>query len=133
MRTVSENNSKGFSTLVFSNPMIVPTRQNIPPEIVQAVRDASRIEKLASSHVNLRRAGRELVGRCLFHEEKSASLYINPERQRFHCFGCQAGGEVFNFAMRLHGLAFPQAVRLLASESGINIDRFTVAPELAAR
>lgn len=77
------------------------------------------IAEVVGAHVRLKRAGRNLVGLCPFHNEKTPSFSVNPERGFFHCFGCGAGGTVFNFVMRVEGLTFPEAVRSLASRYGV--------------
>jgi len=71
----------------------------------------SLVEVVEQSGVHLRRAGKELVGLCPFHDEKSPSFYVNPtkEVEVFHCYGCHAGGDVFAYIMRLKGLGFIEA------------------------
>jgi DNA primase len=72
-----------------------------------------------SEHVALKRSGRGWVGLCPFHQEKTPSFHVNPERGFFHCFGCNAGGNAFTFLMRISGLTFPEAVRSLAARVGV--------------
>ncbi len=91
----------------------------IPPEKITEIRERSDIERVVGRTVTLTRKGRRLVGLCPFHREKTPSFGVSPDRQLYHCFGCQAGGDVFDFVMRLEGLEFPEAARLLAREAGV--------------
>ncbi len=77
---------------------------------------------LISGYVTLKRSGQNLFGLCPFHNEKTPSFSVNPEKQIFRCFGCDAGGNVFTFLMRHEGIAFPDAVKLLAQRAGITLD-----------
>lgn len=71
--------------------------------------------------VKLRRSGRRYVGLCPFHNEKTPSFGVEPERNLYYCFGCQAGGSVFNFLMEMEGLTFRQSVQKLGAEVGIEV------------
>ena len=93
----------------------------IADETLEEVRNAADIVDVVSAHVNLKRSGRNYFGLCPFHSEKSPSFSVSPEKQRFYCFGCGAGGNVFTFLMQLEGLRFPEAVRQLAERYGIAI------------
>jgi DNA primase len=86
---------------------------------LEELRERANIVEIIGAHVRLRRAGRNYVGLCPFHNEKTPSFSVNPERGFFHCFGCGAGGTVFNFIMRQEGLTFPEAVRSLATRYGL--------------
>jgi len=88
---------------------------------IEEVRSRADIVEIAGAHVRLRRAGRNFVGLCPFHNEKTPSFSVNAERGFFHCFGCGAGGSVFNFIMRVEGLTFPEAVRSLARKYGVTL------------
>lgn len=83
----------------------------------------------------LKRAGRHHKACCPFHQEKTPSFMVNPEKQIFHCFGCQAGGDVFAFVMRMEGLSFPEAVEKLAERAGVKIqqERRELTPEQKER
>ncbi|MCP4036494.1 MAG: DNA primase [bacterium] len=93
----------------------------IPEETIQTIRDRIDIVSLIGRYVELKKAGRNYKGRCPFHDEKTPSFNVNPERQIFHCFGCQVGGNAINFLMRHEGLSFPEAVRNLAGEVGVEV------------
>jgi DNA primase len=93
----------------------------IPEATIQAIRDRIDLADLVGRYVSLKRAGRNWKGLCPFHEEKTPSFNVHPERQIFHCFGCGAGGDAFRFLVLREGLAFPEAVRSLAAEVGIEV------------
>jgi len=88
---------------------------------IEEVRSRADIVEIVGAHVRLRRAGRNFVGLCPFHNEKTPSFSVNAERGFFHCFGCGVGGSAFNFIMRVEGLTFPEAVRSLARKYGVTI------------
>ena len=88
---------------------------------IEEVRSRADIVEIVGAHVRLRRAGRNFVGLCPFHQEKTPSFSVNAERGFFHCFGCGAGGSVFNFITRVEGLTFPEAVRSLARKYGVTL------------
>jgi DNA primase len=93
----------------------------IADEIIQEVRDRVDIVDLIGRHLSLKKSGRSYVGLCPFHSEKTPSFNVNPDRQSFYCFGCQKGGSVFTFLTEVENLTFPEAVRMLARECGIEI------------
>lgn len=88
---------------------------------IHEIRSRADIVALVSRYVELRQAGRNWKGLCPFHDEKTPSFNVNPDREIFHCFGCQAGGDVIGFVMQHEGLTFPEATRNLAAELGIDI------------
>jgi DNA primase len=90
-------------------------------DAVERVREAIDIVELIGSYVDLRPAGRSFKARCPFHREKTPSFVVSPEKQVFHCFGCGVGGDVFSFVMKHDGLAFPEALALLARRAGIEL------------
>ena len=94
---------------------------------IEEVRSRADIVEIVGAHVRLRRAGRHFVGLCPFHNEKTPSFSVNAERGFFHCFGCGAGGSVFNFIMRVEGLTFPEAVRSLARKYGVTLPEHDVS------
>ncbi len=91
----------------------------IPPDKIDDVRFASDIVDVVSGYLTLRNRGRNYFGLCPFHKEKTPSFSVNADLQIFHCFGCGAGGNVFTFIMRMEGVTFPEAVKLLAQQAGI--------------
>ncbi len=94
---------------------------------IEEVRSRADIVEIVGAHVRLRRAGRNFVGLCPFHNEKTPSFSVNAERGFFHCFGCGVGGSAFNFIMRVEGLTFPEAVRSLAKKYGITLPELDVS------
>ncbi len=93
----------------------------IPPHIIDEVRFATDIVGVVSDYVTLKKAGRNFVGLCPFHAEKTPSFSVNAEKQIFHCFGCGVGGSAFAFVQKIEGVGFPEAVRALAKRAGIAI------------
>lgn len=93
--------------------------QYIPSHILQQIREAIDIVDLIGEYVVLKQRGRNFIGLCPFHTEKTPSFTVNPEKQIFYCFGCGAGGDVFAFIMKHERLEFPEAVQMLADRSGL--------------
>jgi DNA primase len=88
---------------------------------IERVRLATDIVGVVSRYVQLKRAGRNLKACCPFHDEKTPSFNVSPDKQIFKCFGCGAGGSVFDFVMRTDKLTFVEALRSLAKEAGIEL------------
>lgn len=93
----------------------------IPKESVEKVLEATDIVDLISSYIQVKKAGSQFRANCPFHNEKTPSFYITPHSQRFHCFGCQKGGDAISFVRDYENLPFTDAVRKLASRAGIQI------------
>ncbi|MBI1824051.1 MAG: DNA primase [Nitrospirae bacterium] len=93
----------------------------IPPEIIERIRESSDIVNLISGYLSLKKSGKDFKGLCPFHSEKTPSFTVSPLRQVFHCFGCQAGGDIFKFLMLKEGLEFREAARELAKMAGIPV------------
>ena len=100
----------------------------IPDDKITAVRNASDIVDIISEVVSLRRSGRNFLGLCPFHAEKTPSFTVSQEKQIFYCFGCGAGGNVFSFLMKHGGLTFPEAVRTLGGRYGIDLPTRKMSP-----
>jgi DNA primase len=94
----------------------------IPEETLQQILASTDIVDLVGRSVKLRRVGTNWRGLCPFHQEKTPSFYVNPQRSTYHCFGCGAGGNAFRFIMEQQGLTFVEAVRRLADAAGIRIE-----------
>ena len=90
-----------------------------PPEFLRELGERNRIEEIATPYVNLRRRGKNLVGLCPFHNEKTPSFCIYPENNSYFCFGCNKGGDVISFVMGVENLDFSEAVKLLAQRAGM--------------
>jgi DNA primase len=93
----------------------------IPEATVQEIRERVDLVEVVSRHVTLKQNGSNFKGLCPFHDEKTPSFNVNRARQIFHCFGCGEGGNVFGFVMKRENLSFPEAVRALARDCGIEI------------
>jgi DNA primase len=105
----------------------------IPEDKILEIKNAADIVELVSEVVQLKKAGKNFVGLCPFHTEKTPSFTVSPEKQIFYCFGCGAGGNIFSFLMKNDGLAFPEAARSLARRYGIDIPRRSLTPEQKKR
>lgn len=93
----------------------------IPEELVDSIRSQADIVDIVSDYVTLRRSGRNYMGLCPFHDEKTPSFSVNPEKQIFHCFGCGKGGSVFTFLMEHENVTFVEAIRHIARRLHITI------------
>ena len=85
----------------------------------------SDLSEVAASYVNLRHSGKNLLGLCPFHNEKTPSFNIFPENGSFYCFGCGAGGDVITFIRRIENLDYMEAVRFLAQRAGLQVPEGT--------
>ena len=93
----------------------------IPKETIEAVRERTDIVEVIGRDVTLKRRGRNHLGLCPFHQEKTPSFNVLPDRQIYHCFGCGEGGDVFKFMMKTQGLSFTESVKELAGVAGVTI------------
>ena len=93
----------------------------IPEEIISEIKYRNDIETAISQYVNLKRRGKNLVGLCPFHSEKTPSFTVYPENGSFYCFGCGVGGDVFTFTGLIENLDYIESVKLLAERSGITL------------
>ena len=93
-------------------------------EIIDEVRQTNDIVDIISQYVHLKRSGRNFFGLCPFHNEKSPSFSVSPDKQIFHCFGCGVGGNVFTFLTKIEGISFIEAVQSLAERSNIQLPTF---------
>ena len=90
-------------------------------EIIDEVRQSNDVVDIISQYVHLTRKGRNYFGLCPFHNEKSPSFSVSPDRQIFHCFGCGVGGNVYTFLMKIEGITFKEAVETLAEKTNIQL------------
>lgn len=91
----------------------------IPEDVIREIKYRNDIEATISQYVNLKRRGKNLVGLCPFHSEKTPSFTVYPESASFYCFGCGAGGDVFTFTGLMENLDYIESVKLLAERSGV--------------
>ncbi len=99
----------------------------IPQEKIAEIQHASDIIQIISEYVNLKQSGRNFIGLCPFHSEKTPSFTVNPEKKLFKCFGCGEGGTVFNFVMKQEGMDFVEAVKSIASRVHIDLSHLETA------
>ena len=90
-------------------------------EIIEEVRQNNDIVDIISQYIKLKRSGRNYFGLCPFHNEKSPSFSVSPEKQIFHCFGCGVGGNVFTFLTKIEGISFVESVQQLAERTNIQL------------
>ena len=90
-------------------------------EIIDEIRQNNDIVDVISQYVHLKRSGRNFFGLCPFHNEKSPSFSVSPDKQIFHCFGCGVGGNVYTFLMKIEGINFIEAIQMLAERANINL------------
>jgi DNA primase len=93
----------------------------IPDAIIQEIRERVDVVAVIGRHMELKRSGRTWRGNCVFHGEKTPSFHVYPEDKHFKCYGCGAYGDVFGFLQKLEGKEFPEVVRALAAEVGVEI------------
>ncbi len=91
---------------------------------VDTIKERLDIAELVGEYLPLKQAGAYFKARCPFHQEKTPSFIVTRERQMWHCFGCNKGGDVFAFVQEMEGLSFPEALRLLAEKAGIQLTQF---------
>ena len=97
----------------------------ISPRFLQDLRDRLTLSEVIGGRIKMTRAGREYKACCPFHSEKSASFYVNDDKQFFHCFGCGAHGDALGFVMRHDNLSFIEAIEQLAVKAGMEVPRQT--------
>jgi DNA primase len=102
---------------------------HIPGSTVEEVKGKADIVDLISEYVTLKKAGRNFVGLCPFHKEKTPSFSVNRDKQIFYCFGCGEGGNVVSFLMKVNHQSFPEAVRYLARKTGTVIPQGVMSRE----
>ena len=92
-------------------------------EIVEEVASSNDIVDIISQYVTLKRSGRNFLGLCPFHKEKTASFSVSPDKQIFHCFGCGVGGNVVHFVSKIENISFRDSLEMLADRAGINLPK----------
>ena len=91
----------------------------LPQDFIDRLKAANPIEEVMGSYITLKRTGRDYICLCPFHNEKTPSCHIHPDKEFFHCFGCGAGGDVITFVMKYHNLDYWEAVKMLAERGNI--------------
>ena len=92
-------------------------------EILEDIRQSNDIVDVISQYVRLKRSGRNFFGLCPFHNEKSPSFSVSPDKQIFHCFGCGVGGNVFTFISKIEGISFRESIEVLAERANIQLPK----------
>ena len=95
--------------------------QLIPQETIEMVRQQTNIVDVVGQYVQLKKSGKNYLGLCPFHNEKSPSFSVAEDKQIFHCFGCGKGGNVFSFIQEIEGLSFPESVEKVADLANISV------------
>ncbi len=93
-------------------------------QVLQEIKDRLNVAEVISEYIQIKKAGTNFKALCPFHNEKTASLQISPQKQIWHCFGCGEGGDVFGFVMRYENLEFKDALKLLADKAGVQLPSF---------
>ncbi len=94
---------------------------HISPDKIEEIKRRADIVDLVSEYVTLKKGGKNFLGICPFHKEKTPSFTVNRDKQIFYCFGCGEGGNVLTFLMKMSDMSFPEAVRHLAGKTGVVI------------
>lgn len=97
---------------------------NIPQEIIDSILDKLDIVDVVSEYIQLKKTGRSFKACCPFHNEKTPSFVVSQEKQIYHCFGCSAGGNAINFVMKYENMGFPEAVKKLAAQAGVELPKY---------
>lgn len=100
-----------------------------PDEVIEEVRSSNNIVDIIGGYVRLKKKGSSYFGLCPFHNEKSPSFSVSPNKQMYYCFGCGAGGNVFTFIMEYENQTFPEAVKILADRAGIALPEAELTEE----
>ena len=91
---------------------------------VEQIKEKLSIDEVVGSYIKLERAGNNFKARCPFHNEKTPSFFVSPDRGSYYCFGCQAKGDIFTFVQEFESIDFVGALKLLADKAGITIEQF---------
>ena len=100
-----------------------------PDEVIEEVRSSNNIVDVIGSYVRLQKKGSSYFGLCPFHNEKSPSFSVSPNKQMYYCFGCGAGGNVFTFIMEYENQTFPETMKVLADRAGIALPEAELTEE----
>ncbi len=108
-------------------------RDNYSEDFIEQVRFSNDLVDLVSDYTKLKAAGKGYKGLCPFHNEKTPSFNVNPDQQLYSCFGCGAGGDIFNFVMEIEGVSFVEAIKFLAQRAGLSLPEEIRDPKIKKR
>lgn len=92
---------------------------------VEQIKEKLSIEEVVGSYIKLERAGNNFKARCPFHNEKTPSFFVSPDRGSYYCFGCSAKGDIFTFVQEFESVDFVGALKILADRAGVELEQFT--------
>ena len=90
---------------------------------LEEIKNKIDIVEDVGKYVQLKQSGRNFKGLCPFHSEKTPSFMVSPEKQIWHCFGCNEGGDIISFTEKIEGLSFPDTIKELASRTGVKLSQ----------
>ncbi len=96
----------------------------MPDQTLQDIKDRLDIAEVLGSYIQVKKAGTNYKAVCPFHNEKSASLMISPQKQIWHCFGCHEGGDIFGFVIKYENVEFKEALKILADRAGVKLPEY---------
>ncbi len=99
----------------------------VPEYVIEQIRNSNDIVSVISEHINLKKTGANYKAICPFHKEKTPSFVVSPEKQIYHCFGCNEGGNVFGFLMKYENISFFESLKKLAGRAGIALPEDAVS------
>ena len=102
-------------------------------ELIEQIKDANDIVSVVSEHVTLKKKGKNYWGCCPFHNEKTPSFSVAPDKGFYYCFGCHASGNAIKFLMELEGITFVEALERLANRANIPLPEAKLSPQVRAR